>query len=345
MENDVPMPSDYLKTPGGKQYIGERLDNKISSTAPTVDVPNLRANSQDTETHYFYEPELIISEKKTNLHNKPISPKKRANSTKPSREKNSSTVQSKEMTEADSAGKRVKSTKANTEIDKSKVLNKHKRFTEKDFDPLEVHGNTVQSKKMTGVDSARKRVKSTKPNTEILNKHATELTPPIAMNLIEAAKSDPNFKKQLEGNTFESIFTSLPFGRFKGDIRNSVIVLIYIDSFYKFYDPSDPNTNALLCTGIAETAFSILKSDLSIKANYKPRLVSRVISGMLSTTLGISGTYHTALGITVGDHKYVLDWHKTLEIDDPMIYKYDDWMNGNDNKGVRYSLFINGVNL
>jgi hypothetical protein len=51
--------------------------------------------------------------------------------------------------------------------------------------------------------------------------------------------------------------------------------------------------------------------------------------------------YHSATGVTVGNGKvYVFDWHETLALRCPVIYRtLDDWMHARDEYGALFSTF------
>lgn len=96
-----------------------------------------------------------------------------------------------------------------------------------------------------------------------------------------------------------------------GAVRNAMMVV-------RGKDPTDPAVAERVCTGIAEQAMSAINSRLAELPEVKAaNTVSRVSWGV----------HHTATVVELkAGGRYVFDWHKTLDIDDPFVGSESRWI-------------------
>ncbi|MCX6251739.1 MAG: hypothetical protein NTX61_13430 [Bacteroidetes bacterium] len=168
------------------------------------------------------------------------------------------------------------------------------------------------------------------------NSHKT-LTPALAKLIVDTIVKDNKFEKQLKGDNFQSFLTHNPFPTswgWAGGYRNFFL-------WVKGEDAQDEEVKNLVCVGIAENVVKILKQNPEVINNLNEiREVHRLLSYNYIVLKDMS--FHTAVYIKVGQEEYVLDWHKTLQSDNPMIFMYTDWASGKDGKGILYKDFIAG---
>lgn len=82
---------------------------------------------------------------------------------------------------------------------------------------------------------------------------------------------------------------------------------------------SDPVFQRVCCIGISEATAAAL-----VDARHIPRSPSVYSVNRPDRTLG--GSFHSATGVWLKDGShYVFDWWKTLDPDNPYIYRYADW--------------------
>jgi hypothetical protein len=93
----------------------------------------------------------------------------------------------------------------------------------------------------------------------------------------------------------------------------------------------DPNTDGALgaelqCTGIAEAAQGAIEQRQKLSKNFVPDLKK------VSCHSRSEGYAHMGVVLTMTDNStYVLDWWATLDIENPLVYKFDDFdMNRKD---------------
>jgi len=99
-----------------------------------------------------------------------------------------------------------------------------------------------------------------------------------------------------------------------GPLRNSVLL------YGAWMEATDPVFQRVCCIGIAEATVAALLDD-----NHKPKLSFVQTVNQAGRSPG--GSYHHATGIWMkGGSHYVFDWWKTLDPDNPFIYRYSDWL-------------------
>ena len=96
-----------------------------------------------------------------------------------------------------------------------------------------------------------------------------------------------------------------------GSVRNAMM-------FLRGKDPTDEANANRVCTGIAEQAMTAINSRLvQLPEVKKADAISRVSLG----------THHTATVVELKNGgRYVFDWHKTLDIDDPFVGEETRWI-------------------
>jgi hypothetical protein len=109
-----------------------------------------------------------------------------------------------------------------------------------------------------------------------------------------------------------------------GALRNVGLIL-------KFENPEDPKVARTVCTGIANvTMLAIDKALKSTPGIPEVNLVTTIDRYLLAA--------HTATLLKMKDgSNYVFDWHKSLNVHNPWIYKVEDWKQGHG--GVLFDAF------
>jgi len=136
------------------------------------------------------------------------------------------------------------------------------------------------------------------------------LTVDEAKAIVNAVASDKECKRRIN-----SVLSVVPSSLgISGGIRNFGMAVINTYSMNKFFDPSDPEIDAIVCTGIAEqTAKAIAKA-----AKTDPAL--RNVKGTNTISRVLNGVDHTATLIIMNTKSYVFDWHASLDVKDPQMY-------------------------
>jgi hypothetical protein len=203
-------------------------------------------------------------------------------------------------------------------------------------------------KKTTKVDfdDATIMVTRSEPKTE---EKPDKLTRELAKQIIDAVASDSSFENDnIKGNYYERIFTWFG-GRFSGSIREFSFTFINaihdVDdklrkifpadpisayTLFGYYDPTDPEVEKIVCTGIANGAIEAIKKH--------PEVMKRLTK--LDTTqerYPYTGVAHTAVLVVIGEKEFVFDWYQSLEADNPRVHTYENWLKGDDDKGVYYT--------
>ncbi|USN98079.1 MAG: hypothetical protein H6810_07770 [Phycisphaeraceae bacterium] len=137
----------------------------------------------------------------------------------------------------------------------------------------------------------------------------------IADAVIRVVKNDPTSVSRVSSWLSSVMPTGLGW---TGSVRNLGYVVT-------LQDPTDPTTAAKVCTGIAEATSTAINR--AIKSDKVP-LVGVKAATMIDRVSPHAGVYHTATKVVTAEGgEAVFDWHATLEIDNPMISKVDDWLN------------------
>jgi hypothetical protein len=132
-----------------------------------------------------------------------------------------------------------------------------------------------------------------------------------AMQIVAAVRSDPECLRRIK-----SVIPDL--GGYAGSVRN----LGYI---FTFQDPTDPETAAKVCTGIAEQTMTAINNALGpIDHAGRPEKGSAIPDVESANTIDRVhlSTHHTATLVSMKDGtEYVFDWHATLNVENPLIYE------------------------
>ena len=135
------------------------------------------------------------------------------------------------------------------------------------------------------------------------------LTRTQVAQIIAVVKKDREFCNRVTSN-----FAVL--GRDAGGVRNAAL----IPTGGELTDPSNPTIN-YLCVGIACSAMAVINA--AIKRGQLPMLT---MSQQATTHDG----GHTGCEITMKDRSvYVIDWWQTLLVDNPVLFRGDEFMNNN----------------
>jgi hypothetical protein len=140
------------------------------------------------------------------------------------------------------------------------------------------------------------------------------LSKKTAIAIIDAVASDSESQATINVRSNDSPATKVVPASWgiTGALRNFAHVI-------SFSDPTDPKVERLLCTGIARTTSRAIDEKLS----GTPGIPEVSKTEVVSREKPIS---HTATVIVMKDgSKYVFDWHKSLDVHNPWIYKLDDW--------------------
>jgi hypothetical protein len=143
-----------------------------------------------------------------------------------------------------------------------------------------------------------------------------------ADQIVDLISNDVECCSCIEGPTGWGLFSELEIA---GGVRN----------FFLLYGAGLSKDDALFirvcCIGIARATSKAISAGAhegaltSVRTSY---LVSRVVGGFA----------HSAAAIWMNDGTgYVFDWWRTLEPDNPVIYRYFDWMRARG--GVQYEDF------
>lgn len=194
------------------------------------------------------------------------------------------------------------------------------------------------------------RATQTRPDSESSPK---ELTPDIARKIVDSIKDDPLFSSRVKGRNFfeESFKYSLRPIRFGGagayrnefiDLLNLIFKVFGSDKYDLAQD--DPFLREMACDGIAAVAVMAIKKHPELRKDIKKvETIHRDVP-----VFPIVPTYdspHDAVLIQIGGEIYVFDWHKTLDVSNPVIYRQYDWSIGDDGKGVEYQDYVKGKSL
>lgn len=155
----------------------------------------------------------------------------------------------------------------------------------------------------------------------------------VVKEIVYFLQYDSELESRIYGNFYEHYLALLPWGQYTGANRNLTFIMINIFvPFYDPYDPSEPENARLVCTGISEAVVEGIKRNPQMAKTLKPDTVSRNIVAD-----------HTAVKINIEGEEIVLDYHKTLDINNPMVFKYSDWAKGDDDKGVSFENIKNNT--
>lgn len=130
----------------------------------------------------------------------------------------------------------------------------------------------------------------------------------LAKRISGSASRDPELRRRIRNVNY--VFLPNHLG-ITGAVRNAMMVV-------RGKDPTDPAVAERVCTGIAEQAMSAINTRLAELPEVKAaNTVSRVSWG----------THHTATVVELkSGGRYVFDWHKTLDIDDPFVGEESRWI-------------------
>lgn len=109
-----------------------------------------------------------------------------------------------------------------------------------------------------------------------------------------------------------------------GDLRNWSLIAVGAD-------PTEDAAANFVCVGIADASSAAISNALKNSANLPDVDSSETISRSKPAA-------HTATLVTMKDgSQYVFDWHKTLNVNNPFIFKVDDW--NQNREGVMFTKF------
>jgi hypothetical protein len=130
----------------------------------------------------------------------------------------------------------------------------------------------------------------------------------LAKKINRTAGNDPELRRRIKNVNY--VFLPNHLG-ITGAVRNAMM-------FARGKDPTELAVANRVCTGIAEQAMKAINSRLAELPEVKSaNTVSRV-----SWTV-----HHTATVVELKDgSRYVFDWHKTLDIDDPFVGEESHWI-------------------
>ncbi len=140
------------------------------------------------------------------------------------------------------------------------------------------------------------------------------LTSKQAKEVVSIVASDLICRARITGPALGAFSRFVSAQGWAGPIRNSALL------FGEWVEASDPLFQRVCCIGIAEAAVDALLDE-----HHKPRpsFVSKVNQAIRSP----GGSFHEAPAIWTKDGShYVFDWWKTLDPDNPFIYRYGDWL-------------------
>jgi hypothetical protein len=132
--------------------------------------------------------------------------------------------------------------------------------------------------------------------------------------IIEAVTKDAESMGRIDSNLDGILPDSLGMA---GNTRNAGYVLMNTLTGGYAADPSDPEYANRVCTGIANATSETIQRQIDQGAKGFENLAS-------ATTIDrvVNGTDHTATQVTTKDGQvHVLDWHQTLNADNPMVYQ------------------------
>jgi len=149
------------------------------------------------------------------------------------------------------------------------------------------------------------------------------LTSKQAKEIVSVVSNDVISRARITGPALGAFSSFVSARGWNGTIRNSVVL------FVMWAEASDPVFQRICCIGIAEASVAAL-----IAA--KPKLP--FIHSVNQPYRAPGGSAHHATGIWTKDGShYVFDWWKTLDPDNPFIYRYADWLV--DRKPVQFVNF------
>lgn len=136
------------------------------------------------------------------------------------------------------------------------------------------------------------------------------LTRVIAAKIVWAVQRDSNTRRRIMGGRAGTSASILPDSwGVSGAIRNWRLVLTGAD-------PMDRDVAAIVCTGISDAAIVAINNARRNDAEIpEADLIHRCRWGV----------HHYAVRVTMNGSEYVFDWHATLNVDNPMISRANDW--------------------
>ncbi|MEM7623067.1 MAG: hypothetical protein AAF235_07660 [Planctomycetota bacterium] len=85
-------------------------------------------------------------------------------------------------------------------------------------------------------------------------------------------------------------------------------------------DPSEPEIAQYACTGIANATSAVINA--AIKAGNLKGVTSATT---IDRQAGMLGVHHTATHVILPGGSAVFDWHATLEVQNPMVFRTMNW--------------------
>ncbi len=193
---------------------------------------------------------------------------------------------------------------------------------------------TMWTDKLPNLPTKAKKAKKKKekvvptPTKEI---EPTKLTTEIAKKVVESVLFDGEVKKRMERRG-GWLFSHVP-GGVAGTLKNlSVFPVEVVEQIFPSVDFGAHQDD---CNGLAELAYGKVKDDPDL-ADYKFDLASRLNS---------INADHEGLELRIKGKIYILDWHQTLEPENPLIFNAKDWFVADDSKGIPYKDFLQGAEL
>lgn len=143
-----------------------------------------------------------------------------------------------------------------------------------------------------------------------------------AVAIADIVANDPEASKRIDSNIDAIVPASWGIA---GSIRNWGYVALFMGTFGKYGDASEPEFANRVCTGISNAASDALtrarrRNDARVRRLVSAEPVSRVRDG----------TDHTAVQLKMLDGQdHVVDWHATLDAGNPMLFPSTrQWLNG-----------------
>ena len=152
------------------------------------------------------------------------------------------------------------------------------------------------------------------------------LSKAVAKAIVTAVSGDTESHSRITGDLKSNSGSMLPDSwGISGAVRNWGHVLTG-------KDPTEKAVADTVCTGIADATSEAINRALKTKPGIPEIKVSTTIDRELN------GVHHTATLVQMVDEtSYVFDWHATLNVLNPMIFKPAGWKK--DNHGVLFTRF------
>ena len=138
-------------------------------------------------------------------------------------------------------------------------------------------------------------------------------------SIVDLIKNDPNFLERLDG----------PMDEILPDNWGAAGTLRNIGYIFQGLDPSEPEVAARVCTGISNASSKLIREQIEAKNPIFSNIKTASTVDRERDYPIIGKVHHTATTVTTNDGEtYVLDYHHTLNSENPMLYpSIEDWKN------------------